>query len=98
MLEESLVKVRKSDVWKSTHASELEPYQDFDRSKIEIALVRAGARGNIVREIAAKVKPIEGMTTEEINNIVVRELENRDPDTAKYWQIKREYQLRRFKK
>lgn len=92
------MKVRKSDVWKVTHASDLEPYQEFNRSKIEIALVRAGARGDVVREVAAIVKPTEGMTTDEINAIVVRELEKRDPDTAKYWKIKSEYQLRRFKK
>lgn len=92
------MKVRKSDVWKITHASDMEPYQEFDRSKIEIALVRAGARGNVVREIAAMVKPTEGMTTEDISNIVVRELENLDPDTAKYWKMEREYQVGRFRK
>lgn len=92
------MKIKKSDVWRLTHAPDLEPYQEFDESKIEIALVRAGARGEVVREIAAIVKPTDGMTTEEINKLVVKELEKRDPDTAKYWKIKREYQLSRFKK
>jgi hypothetical protein len=60
--------------------------------------VRAGARGSIVQEIASVVKPVEGMTTDDINKTVVKELEKRDPDTAKFWKTKREYQLSRFKK
>lgn len=92
------MKVRKSEVWKATRAPGVEPYQEFDRSKIEIALVRAGARGSIVQEIAAAVKPVEGMTTEDIGKIVLKELEKRDPATAKFWKMKREYQLGRWKK
>jgi hypothetical protein len=61
-----------------------------------MALVRAGASGPEVAEIAAKVKPVDGMTTDEIDKVVVAELEKRDPVAAKYWKIKRDYQRSRF--
>jgi hypothetical protein len=89
------MKVRKSKFWSSIHPDK-EPYEKFDAEKIGMALVRAGARGSIVNEIAEKVEPYEGMTTEDINEIVLGELEKRDPSTAKYWKKKREYDRRRF--
>ena len=91
-----MVKIKKSIVWIKTHAQGLEPCEEFNRKKIEMALVRAGARGPVVMEIAAKVEPVEGMTTDEIDKIVVSELEKKDPVTAKYWVFKRDYQRSRF--
>jgi hypothetical protein len=93
-----MVKVKKSDFWKMTHAADAKPCEDFDRQKIETALVRAGARGPVVVEIAAMVEPLDGMTTEDIDRVVVRELEKRDPTTARYWKIKRDYNRSRFRK
>jgi hypothetical protein len=93
-----MVRIKKSDVWKATHATDAQQHQEFDRGKIEMALVRAGARGAIVKEIAATVKPSEGMTTDDIDRTVVQELEKRDPETAKYWKKKRDYNRSRFKK
>ncbi len=92
-----MVKVRKGDYWKRTHASDEEPMEDFDVRKIKMALVRAGARGNEVEEIAAMVEPIEGMTTADIDRIVVKELQKKDPETAKYWIIMRDFRSSRFK-
>jgi len=91
-----MVKIKKSIVWIKTHAQGLEPIEEFNHKQIEMALVRAGASEPDVTEIAAKVKPVEGMTTFEIDEIVVAELEKRDPVTAKYWKIKRDYQRSRF--
>ena len=93
-----MVKVKKSDFWIATHAADAEPHEEFDRKKIEMALVRAGARSPNVEEIADMVKPVEGMTTDDIDKIVVDELEKRDPSTVKYWKIKRDYNKARFKK
>jgi len=92
-----MVKVKKSNLWKKTHADGAEPYQKYDHRKIEMALVRAGARGPVVEEIAAMVKPYEGISTDDIDRIVVVELEKRDPITAKYWKKKRDYTRNRFK-
>jgi len=92
-----MVKVKKSNLWKKTHEEVAEPYQKFDRNKIEMALVRAGARGPVVEEIAALVKPYDGISTDDIDKIVVVELEKRDPITAKYWKKKRDYTRNRFK-
>jgi hypothetical protein len=91
-----MVRVRKSLVWIGTHAPSSEPYEEFDRTKIETALVRSGARGTYIQEISAKVKPFEGITSEEIDKIVVSELERRDPATAKCWRTKKEYDISRF--
>jgi hypothetical protein len=93
-----MVKIKKSDFWVFTHAADAEPYEEFDKNKIEMALVRAGARNPDVKEIAVLLKPFDGMTTDDIDNIVVAELEKRDPLTAKYWKIKRDYNKNRFQK
>jgi hypothetical protein len=70
----------------------------LDINNIKLALVRAGARSPYIEEIANKVKPVEGMTTDDIDSIVVTELEKRDPLTAKYWKIMRDYRKSRFMK
>jgi len=93
-----MVKVKKSAFWTATHAVGADPYQEFDGKKIAMALRRAGARGRDVEEIAATVEPFEGMTTDDIDRVVVSELEKRDPLTAKYWKIKRDYNRGRFRK
>jgi len=93
-----MIKVKKSDYWKSTHSPEAEPYEAFNACKIEMALIRAGARGPEVKEIAAMVKPFKGITTEDIDKIVVEALERRDPDTAKYWKMMTNYKRSRFKR
>lgn len=93
-----MVKVKKGDYWKRTHAADAEPFEDFDRRKIEMSLVRAGLRGPKVEEIAMMVKPFEGMTSDDIDAIVVEELEKREPTTGKYWRIVRDYRRSRFKK
>jgi hypothetical protein len=93
-----MVRVKKGPAWIGTHAPGAEPYEEFDRTKIEAALVRAGARGTYIQEIVAKVKPFEGITTEDIDKIVVSELEKRDPATAKCWKAKRDYDRSRFVK
>ena len=93
-----MIRVKKSAVWIATHTPDSEPYEDFSRNKIETALLRAGARGPIVKEISAMVNPFEGITTDDIDDIVVKALEMKDPDTAKYWKIKRDYKRGRFKK
>jgi len=93
-----MVRVKKGPVWIGTHAPGSEAYEEFDRTKIETALVRAGARGAYVQEIAGKVKPHDGMTTDEIDKIVLSELEKKDPATAKCWKAKRDYDRSRFAK
>lgn len=92
-----MVKVKKSKGWMVSHGRNAEVYQEFNSAKIENALVRAGARGEVVKQVAAKVEPHDGITTEEIDAIVVRELEMRDPKTANVWKIKRDYNRNRFK-
>jgi len=86
-----MVKIKKSNYWKMIQLADAEQYEEFDRKKIEMALIKAGAESPNPEEIAAFVKPFEGMTTEEIDNIVVQELDKREPITAKYWKIKRDY-------
>lgn len=92
-----MTKIKKGDYWKRTHVPDAEPFEEFDVRKIEMALVRAGVRGTNVEEIAAMVKPFEGMSTDDIDKIVVKELENRDPETAKYWRMMRDFRSGRFK-
>lgn len=93
-----MVKVKKSFAWMSTHAA-VEEHEEFDRKKILMALVRAGMRdASEVRQIAALVEPCDGMTTDDIDRVVVSELEKRDPVTAKYWKVKRDYNRARFRK
>jgi hypothetical protein len=92
-----MVKIKKSNYWRIIHSVEGTHYEEFDSKKIEMALIKAGARGPMVEEIAALAKPFEGMTTEEIESIVLKELEKRDPATAKHWKTKRDYQRNRFK-
>ena len=91
-----MIKIKKSNYWSIIHSVEDKQYEEFDSKKIEMALIKSGARGPIVKEIAAMVMPFEGMTTEEIDSIVVQELEKRDPITAKHWKTKRDYQRKRF--
>ena len=93
-----LVKVKKGQVWRAINPADSEPYEEFDRKKIEMALVRAGVRGPNVEQVAALVKPYEGMTTDEIDRIVVAALEKRDPESAKCWKTKRDYDRSRFAK
>jgi hypothetical protein len=93
-----MVRVKKGPVWKGTHAPGSEPYEEFDRRKIEMALVRAGVRGPDVEQIAGVVKPVEGMTTDDIEKTVFAELQKRDPAAAKCWKIKRDYDRSRFMK
>lgn len=91
-----MIKVKKSIVWKKTHLENCECFEVFNRKKIEMALVRSGVRGNLVKEIAEKVEPYDGISTDEIDKFVLEELELRDPESAKYWKIKRDYDRRRF--
>lgn len=93
-----MVKVKKGPVWRGTHKPGLEPIEEFDRRKIEMALVRAGVRGSDVEQIAAVVKPVEGMTTDEIERAVFGELQKRDPAAAKCWKTKHDYDRGRFMK
>ena len=93
-----MVKVKKGPVWRAINPASPEPYEEFDRRKIEMALVRAGVRGPNVEQIAALVKPYEGMTTDEIDRIVVAALEERDPESAECWKTKRDYDRSRFAK
>ncbi len=90
-----MVNVKKSRFWKSIHPDK-EEYEEFNREKISTALVRAGARGQVVDEIAETIEEYEGITTDMINKRVEEELEKKDPSTAKYWKIKRAYDRRRF--
>lgn len=92
-----MVNVKKSDFWRRTHASDEEPFEEFNRKKIEMALVRSGARGAIVEEIAALVEPFEGITTKDIDMIVVEELNKRDPEAARYWSMMHDYKSGRFR-
>lgn len=92
-----MVKVKKSKYWGIIRSLDGVHFEEFDSKKIEMALVKAGARGSMVKEIAAVVKPFDGMTTKEIDSIIVEELEERDPITAKHWKTKRDYQRNRFK-
>jgi hypothetical protein len=92
-----MIKVKKSKYWSIIRSVNEIHYEEFDSKKIEMALLKAGARGSIVREIAALVKPFDGMTTKDIDSIVVKELEKRDPLTATHWKTKRDYQRNRFK-
>jgi len=89
-----MIKIKKGPYWMMTHANS-EPYEEFDRKKIEMALVRAGLRGRDVEQIAAKIKPFEGITTGNVDEVVVKELEKRDPETAKMWKRVRDYRLGR---
>jgi hypothetical protein len=90
-----MVKVKKSRFWKSIHPDK-DKYEEFNRKKISMALVRAGARGSVVDEITETVEANKGITTDMINKLVEEELEKKDPSTAKYWKIKRAYDRRRF--
>ena len=90
-----MVKVKKSRFWESIHPDK-ERDEEFNREKISTALVRAGARGPVVDEIAETIEEYEKITTDMINKRVEEQLEKKDPSTAKYWKIKRAYDRRRF--
>lgn len=77
------------------HSRDAAPFEEFNRKKIEMALVRAGVRGDDVEKIAAAVKPFEEMTTDDINEVVVKELESTDPASAMCWKIVRDYRRSR---
>jgi hypothetical protein len=90
-----MVKVKKSRFWQSIYPDK-EEYEEFNREKISTALVRAGARGPVVNEIAETIEAYEGISTDKLNKQVEEELEKKDPSTAYYWKTKRAYDRRRF--
>jgi len=93
-----MVKILKSDYWKSIRKVD-EPYEEFDRRKITMALVRSGLRGPDVQRIsAAVVEPKEGITTKDVDTFIVSELEKCDPVVAKRWKTLRDWRRGRFKK
>jgi len=92
-----MVKVRKSEYWALIRKG-VEPFEEFDRRKIGMALIRAGLRGPDVERIAAMVEPSEGLTTKEIDSLVVSEIEKCDPVVAKRWKTLRDWRRSRFKK
>ena len=93
-----MVKVYKSECWQVGHGEPAGAQEEFNINKISMALVRAGAKGPDIDAILKLIKPFEGMTTGDIDKIVVEELDKRDPDTAKYWKMKRDYYQGRFKR
>ena len=94
----NLVKVEKSKYWQVAHGEPHGTREEFDIKKISMALVRAGAQSADIDAIVELIEPFEGMTTGDIDKIVVEELDKRDPDTAKYWKMKRDYYQGRFKR
>jgi hypothetical protein len=92
-----MVKVRKSEYWVLIRKG-VEPFEEFDRRKIGMALIRSGLRGPDVERIAAMVEPREGLTTKEIDSLVVSEIEKCDPVVAKRWKTLRDWRRSRFKK
>ena len=60
--------------------------EEFDRNKLEKSLKKAGAKEETIRKVAEAIKPREGMTTAEMRNHVIKELERHYPDTAKRYQ------------
>ena len=54
----------------------------FNRTKLERSIRDAGADENMAREVAAKVKEREGMTTDEIRKTISNELRQRKAEVA----------------
>lgn len=56
--------------------------QAFDRRKLEESLKKAGATDEIVRRVADRIQPVEGMATDQLRMRVAEELRREKPDIA----------------
>lgn len=56
--------------------------QEYDRSKLEESMKRAGAKEDVARRIAERIPAAEGLATEEIRRKVTEELRKEDPVNA----------------
>jgi 2-phosphoglycerate kinase len=63
--------------------------EEFDRTKLEKSIKKAGASENTARMIAEGVKHREGMATSEIRNHVIAELKRHEPEAAKRYETHR---------
>lgn len=59
---------------------------DFELSKLENTVVKAGVSENLAKEIAGSVKVEEGMETSNLRAQIVTALQARDSDAAKRYE------------
>ena len=60
--------------------------EEFERTKLESSLQRAGVAEQVAREIASRISVREGMSTSEIRSQVLSELRAKDPATAERYE------------
>jgi len=60
--------------------------EEFNRTKLEGSLRKAGATEETVRHVAERIRPREGMTTSELRGQVATELKSRNPEVAKRYE------------
>jgi hypothetical protein len=72
-----------------------ETQEEFNTTKLEASITRAGATEETAREIAARIDPATLRTTEEIRARVAEELRNTDPTLAERYEATRNLAARR---
>jgi len=60
--------------------------EEYNRTKLEGSLRKAGATEETTRHVAERVSPREGMTTSELRGQVATELKSRNPEVAKRYE------------
>jgi len=65
--------------------------EEYDRSKLERSIKRAGADEPTSRTISERIKPSEGLTTREIRRQVSTELKDQNPEAGKRYESTRSH-------
>jgi len=60
--------------------------EEFNRSKLERSMTKAGAKEETARKVAGKITPREGMSTSEIRRKVTEELKRENPQAASQYE------------
>lgn len=61
--------------------------QKFDLNKLEKSIRAAGVDQPTSHEIASRIKPKEGWSTQEVRSQVVNELKRKDPEAAERYEL-----------
>jgi hypothetical protein len=54
-------------------------FEEFSKGKLESSIAKTGASADVVKRVAAKVRPLEGMQSGELRHTVAQELSRESP-------------------
>jgi len=69
--------------------------EEFNRTKLEQSIIRAGATEETAKEVASKIDPTTVKTTDEVRNLVVEELRKTEPAIAERYERTRSLAARK---